>query len=159
MFMIAVMDDGSLSRSSSRLVTSTARSTTEQKQKGKCGGVKQGRSMSTEVLGAFSMFFLNEWDNNLANLHLAIIERDLYMYIFAWLHKKSRASYKHSEKLRLPPAITFILSAGKKPPWTFSACAGNCVFCREGSGVTPFPVGSAFSTPKYITHYSFYKSA
>lgn len=41
------------------------------------------------------------------------------MYIFAWLHKKSRASYKHWKRAAPPTRYHFFLSAGKKPPWTF----------------------------------------
>lgn len=64
----------------------------KQKEKGKWGG----GICRAGVLCAFSMVFLNEKDYNLANPHLAVIKRDLYMYIFAWLQKKSRACDKHS---------------------------------------------------------------
>lgn len=96
--MITVMDDDVLSRLSSRLVTSTARSTTEQKEKGKCG---------RGILCAFSTFSLNDRDNNQANPHLAIIRRYLYMYIFAWLQKKRRASYKQPKRAAPPTFIAF----------------------------------------------------
>lgn len=78
------------------------------------------------VLCDFSTFPLNNPDSDLANPHLAIIRRDLYMYIFAWLHKKSRASYKHWKRAAPPTRYHFFLSAGKN----HLELSGNCFFCR-----------------------------
>lgn len=118
-FTILIMDDSSLSRSSSCLVMSTAWSTTEQMEKGKWIGGKRRPG----VLCAFSVVFMNERDYNLANPHLTVIKRDLYMYIFAWLQKKSRACDKHSSSFPLSHSLFLSICRWEKA--TFEC------FCRE----------------------------
>lgn len=153
-FTIVIMDDSSLSHSSSCSVMSTAWSTTEQKEKGKWA---EGKCRAG-VLCAFLMVFLNERDYNLAKPHLAVIKRDLYMYIFAWLQKKSRACDKHSSTL-LSLSVSVCLQVRRSHLELWVLLQKIAGFHRQGSKFGPFPAGSCFSTLKYIKRYNFYKRA
>lgn len=110
------------------------------------------------VLCAFSVVFLNERDYNLANSHLVVIKWDLYMYIFAWLQKKSGACDKHSSSL-LSLSVSVCLQVRRSHLELWVLLQKIAGFHRQGSKVGPFPAGSCFSTLKYIMLYNFYKRA